>query len=46
MVFKVRGKLAGTTIGLDNDLTFLQQQRRHATQPASKDFKSRNVMTQ
>ena len=27
-MFKARGKLAGITIGLDDDLTILQQQRR------------------
>ena len=29
-VFKARGKLAGTTIGLHDDLTHLQQQRKTA----------------
>jgi len=45
-VFKARGKLAGTTIGLDDDLTILQQQRKNATWPAFKDFRSRGVKTQ
>lgn len=45
-VFKARGKLAGTTIGLDDDLTTLQQQRKNAAWPAFKDFKSKGVRTQ
>lgn len=45
-VFKARGKLAGTTIGLDDDLTILQQQRKNAAWPAFKDFRSRGVKTQ
>ena len=45
-VFKARGKLADTTIGLDDDLTILQQQRKNAAWPAFKDFRSRGVKTQ
>ncbi|DBB02904.1 TPA: hypothetical protein ACH3X1_013507 [Trebouxia sp. C0004] len=45
-VFKARGKLAGTTIGLDDDLTILQQRRKNAAWPAFKDFRSRGVKTQ
>ncbi len=45
-VFKARGKLAGTTIGLDDDLTILQQQRKNAAWPAFKNFRSRGVKTQ
>jgi len=45
-VFKARGKLAGTTIGLDDDLTHLQQQRKTTAWPAFKDFKSREIRTQ
>ena len=29
-VFKARGKVAGTKVGLDDDLTHLQQQRKNA----------------
>ncbi|DBA77161.1 TPA: hypothetical protein ACH3X1_009735 [Trebouxia sp. C0004] len=46
MVFKARGKLAGTTIGLDDYLTILHQQRENAVWPAFKDFRSRGVKTQ
>ena len=45
-VFKARGKLDGTTIALDDDLTILQQQRKNAAWPAFKDFGSRGVKTQ
>ena len=45
-VFKARSKLTGTTIGLDDDLTHLQQQRKNAAWPAFKDFKSKGVRTQ
>ncbi|DBA88643.1 TPA: hypothetical protein ACH3X2_000281 [Trebouxia sp. C0005] len=43
---KASGKLAGTTIGLDDDLTILQQQRRNAAWPAFKDFRLRGVKAQ
>jgi len=45
-VLKARGKLAGATIGLDDDLTILQQQRKNVAWPAFKDFRSRGVKTQ
>ena len=45
-VFKARGKLAGTTIGMDDDLTHLQQKRKNAAWPAFKDFKAKGVRTQ
>ena len=45
-VFKARGKLAGTTIGMDDDLTHLQQKHKNAAWPAFKDFKARGVRTQ
>ncbi|DBA79974.1 TPA: hypothetical protein ACH3X1_008177 [Trebouxia sp. C0004] len=38
--------LASTTIGLDDDLTILQQQRKNAAWPAFKDCRSRGVKTQ
>ncbi|DBA94783.1 TPA: hypothetical protein ACH3X1_002328 [Trebouxia sp. C0004] len=46
MVFKAGSKLASTTIGLDDDLTILQQQRKYAAWPAFKDLRSRGVRTQ
>lgn len=45
-VFKARSKLAGTTIGLDDDLTHLQQKRKNAAWHAFKEFKARGVRTQ
>ena len=45
-VFKARSKLTGTIIGLDDDLTHLQQQRKTAAWPAFKDFKSKGIRTQ
>ncbi|DBA87908.1 TPA: hypothetical protein ACH3X1_004896 [Trebouxia sp. C0004] len=42
MVFKARG----TTIGLDDALTILQQQRKNAAWPAFDNFRSRGVKTQ
>ncbi|KAL3134402.1 hypothetical protein ABBQ38_006464 [Trebouxia sp. C0009 RCD-2024] len=43
-VFKARGKLAGTKVGLDEDLTHLQQKRKNA---AWSDFKdSKGIKTQ
>ena len=44
-MFRARGKLAGTIIGLGDDLTILQQQRKNATWPAFKDFRSSGVKT-
>ena len=44
-VFEARGKLAGTTIGMD-DLTHLQQKCKNAAWLAFKDFKARGVRTQ
>ena len=45
-VFKARGKLAGTKIGMDDDLTRLQQQRKNAAWPAFQDYKANGVKTQ
>ena len=45
-MFKVRGKLAGTTIGLDDDLTPLQQKRKNAAWPAFKEVRAKGVRTQ
>ena len=45
-VFKARGKLAGTKVGLDDDLTHLQQQRKNAAWSDFKDFRSKGVKTQ
>ena len=45
-VFKARGKLAGSTIGIDDDLTPLQQKRKNAAWPAFKEFRARGVRTQ
>ena len=45
-VFKARGKLTGTSVGLDDDLTQLQQQRKNAAWPAFKDFRSKGIRTQ
>ena len=45
-VFKARGKLAPTKIGLDDDLTHLQQQRKNAAWSDFKDFRSKGVRTQ
>ena len=45
-VFKARGKLAGTKIGMDDDLTRLQQERKNAAWPAFQDYKANGVKTQ
>ena len=45
-VFKARSKLAGTQVGLDDDLTPLQQERKRAAWPAFKAFKAKSVKTQ
>ena len=45
-VFKARGKLATTKIGLDYDLTHLQQQRKIAAWSDFKDFRSKGIKTQ
>ena len=44
-VFKARGKLATTRIGLDDDLTHLQQQRKNAAWSDFKDFRSKGIKT-
>ena len=45
-VFKARGKLATTKIGLDYGLTHLQQQRKIAAWSDFKDFRSKGIKTQ
>ena len=45
-VFKARGKLAGTKIGIDDDLTRLQQERKNAAWPAFKEYRANGVKTQ
>ena len=45
-MFKARSKLAGTQVGLDDDLTPLQQERKRAAWPAFKAFKAKSVKTQ
>ena len=45
-VFKARSKLAGTRIGLDEDLTRLQQERKRAAWPVFKDLKAKGTKTQ
>ena len=45
-VFKARGKLGPTKIGLDDDLTHLQQQRKNAAWSDFKDFRSKGIKTQ
>ena len=45
-VFKARGKPATTKIGLDYDLTHLQQQRKTAAWSDFKDFRSKGIKTQ
>ena len=45
-VFKPRGKLATTKIGLDYDLTHLQQQQKTAAWSDFKDFRSKGIRTQ
>ena len=45
-VFKARGKLAGTKIGMDEDLTHLQQELKNAAWPAFKDYRANEVKTQ
>ena len=45
-VFKARGKLATTRIGLDDDLTHLQQQRKNAAWSDFKEFRSKGIKTQ
>ena len=45
-VFKARGKLTTTKIGLDYDLTHLQQQRKTAAWSDFKDFRSKGIKTQ
>ncbi|KAL3151094.1 hypothetical protein ABBQ38_012962 [Trebouxia sp. C0009 RCD-2024] len=44
--YKARGKLAGTKVGLDDDLTHLQQQRKNAAWSDFKDFRSKGIKTQ
>ena len=36
----------GASIGLDDDLTQLQQQRKNAAWPGFKDFRSKGIRTQ
>ena len=45
-VFRARGKLAGTPIGMDDDLTQLQQQRKNAAWPAFKEARAKGLRTQ
>lgn len=45
-VFKARGKLAGTPVGMDDDLTQLQQQRKNAAWPAFKEATAKGLRTQ
>ena len=45
-VFKARGKVAGTKIGMDDDLTCLQQELKNAAWPAPKDYRANRVKTQ
>ena len=45
-VFKARGKLASTQIGLDDYLTHLQPQRKKGALPDFKDFRSTGDTTQ
>ena len=45
-VFKARSKLADTKVGLDDDLTPLQQERKRAAWPVFEAFKAKGVKTQ
>ena len=45
-VFKARGRLSGNPVGMDDDLTHLQQQRKTAAWPASKCATAHGVRTQ
>ena len=45
-VFKAKGKLAGMAIGMDDDLTQLQQQRKNAAWPAFQEARAKGVKAQ
>ena len=45
-VFRAKSKLAGTPIGMDDDLTQLQQQRKNAAWPAFKEARAKGLRTQ
>ena len=45
-VFKARAKLAGTPIGMDDDLTRLQQERKNAAWADFRAFRSQGIRTQ
>ena len=44
-VFDARAKLAGTSIGMEYDLTHLQQEQKHAAWAAFRAFRSQGVRT-
>ncbi|DBA96044.1 TPA: hypothetical protein ACH3X1_001544 [Trebouxia sp. C0004] len=45
-VFQARGKLRGNPVGMDDDLTHLQQKRKNAAWPAFKDARASRKKTQ
>ena len=45
-VFQARGKLRGNPVGMDDDLTHLQQKRKNAAWPAFKDARASGKKTQ
>ncbi|DBA97426.1 TPA: hypothetical protein ACH3X1_015145 [Trebouxia sp. C0004] len=45
-VFQARGKLRGNPVGMDDDLTHLQQKRKNAAWPALKDARASGKKTQ
>ena len=45
LAFKARAKLANTSIGMDDDLTRLQQQRKNAAWADFRAFRSQGVKT-
>ena len=45
-VFRAKGKLRNSPIGIDDDLAQLQQQRKNATWPKFKDCRARGVRMQ
>ena len=44
-VFKARGKLAGCNIGLDDDLTPLQQKQKYAARAKFKEARAQGLKT-
>ena len=45
-VFQAKGKLRGNPVGVDDDLTQLQQKRKNAAWPAFKDARASGKKTQ